>query len=65
MVALKINGEPIMIGTLTEVNTRIKEVKERTPDADIEKYQPVACGACGSLNFDYIEAASCGCHDHY
>ncbi len=65
MVALKINGEPILISTLTEVNTRIDEVKARTPDADIEKYQPIACGACGSLHFDQNDAIFCGCHDHH
>lgn len=65
MVALRVNGEPILIASITEVNKRIEDVKSRTPDADIEKHQPVGCGACGSLYFDQMEAISCGCHDYY
>jgi hypothetical protein len=65
MIALLVNGEPTLIDTLQNVNNRIKEIKEYNPSADFEKREPCRCGSCGSAYFDYIEAATCPCHDNY
>ena len=65
MIALFVNNIPALVGSDSEIESRIKEIRKDDPDADIHKQDTCKCGSCGTEYFDDLEAITCPCHDSY